>query len=374
MAISFKKFSRFGRGGESISRILETNFSKDLGNNLPFWEGIHTVTSQPKSALNPKKAIVLELTKENVTKGYIEAEDAKTIHFIGPKRKLIKRITSSYYHAIADDLAEIVYGLSLYPDAQLILDVTDIRDSIDKPAWDFVGFFLRCLDDKKIKYTLVELSKFDVMYINNFTLLSFPFHSGARLDMLSELFEKYVTDKKQKPYRKVYVSRKKTGWKDEDPSAKSFSYSNDNRIDNHDKIEKTFFDLGFEIVYPEDFKTFQEQLDFFYSVKTLASLTSSGIVNAVFMQPEGNIVEVVTPLITSSPLINDEYLKRYKIDPKDYDIDINTVQEIHMFYHNLAFFKNHTYVGIPNYTRDSDKLQAFIDNNKALKEMLEKND
>ncbi len=375
MAVNFlKKIARFERNGQNISHILETNFPKDLGNHLPFWEGTHTITNSGKENSVPGKPNNLELTKDNVIRGYLDAENAKAIHFISRKRKLIKRITHSYYHAIADDLAEIVYGLEIYPDSELILDVSEIRASLDDATWNFFSFFLKCLDDKKVKYTLVELSKFDVVYINNFALLTFPFHSGARLDMLSDLFAKYVTNKKQEPYRKVYVSRKKNGWQPENVNAINFSYTNDNRIDNHDEIEKIFIDLGFEIVYPEDFATFQEQLDFFYSVKTLASLTSSGAVNAVFMQPQGNLIEVVTPLITVSPLVSDTYLEKYKINAKDYELNINVVQEIHMFYHNLAFFKNHTYVGLPNYTRDSAKLRSFIDDNKALKEMLEKND
>lgn len=373
MAVNFlKRFSRFERDGSNISRILETNFPKDLGNHLPFWDGMHTIKKSKRSELLPNRINNLELTKENVVRGYLAAEDAKSMHIISQKKKLVKKITSSYYHAIADDLAEIVYGISVYPDSELVIDVSDIRESIDKPSWDFIGFFLRCLDSKKIKYTLIEMSKFDVIYMNNFALLSFPFHSGARLDMLSDFFMKYVDNKKEKPYRKVYVSRKKLGVKMDDSEARNFSYKNDNRIDDHDKIEKIFYDLGFEIVYPEDFKSFQEQLNFFYSVKTLASLTSSGIVNAVFMQPGSTIIEVVTPLITNSPLIDDAYLIKHNINPKDYEIDINVVQEVHMFYHNLAFFKNHSYIGIPNYTRNSDKLLEFINSNGPLKELLEK--
>ncbi len=368
----FKKLSRFERGGQDITRVLETNFPRGLGNHLPFWEGVHTITNSKKSQLFADKPLNLEFSKENVVKGYLDSENAKAIHFLGRKKKLVKRVTHSYYHAIADDLAEIVYGLEVYPDAELIIDVADIRDNLDDDTWDFFGFFLKCLDDKKVKYTLVELSKFDVVYINDFALLSFPFHSGARLDLLSDFFTKHVTDKKQKPYRKVYVSRKKNGWRADTVDAVNFSYSNDNRIDSHEKIEQIFIDMGFEIVYPEDFKTFQEQLDFFYSVKTLASLTSSGMVNGVFMQPGGNLIEIVTPLITISPVVSDEYLMKYGIDPKDYKLSVDVVQEVHMFYHNLAFFKNHAYFGIPNYTRESDKLRNFIDNNEPLKELLEK--
>jgi ankyrin repeat protein len=90
------------------------------------------------------------------------------------------------------------------------------------------------------------------------------------------------------------------------------------------------------------------------------------------MPPGGTIIEIVTPLITKSPIVSNEYLKEHNIDPSDYEIDINTVQEIHMFYHNLAFMKEHAYVGIPNYFRDSDKVKNFIENNEALKEMLAK--
>jgi hypothetical protein len=90
------------------------------------------------------------------------------------------------------------------------------------------------------------------------------------------------------------------------------------------------------------------------------------------MQPGGTIVEISTPLITKSPIITKEYLMEKGINPEDYDLDINVVQEIHMFYHNLAFFKEHAYISIPNYFRDSDRIKSFIDANKPLKELLEK--
>jgi hypothetical protein len=368
-----KAMSRFTRGSEDISRVLETNFPEGISNHLPFWEGVHTIRNiATQDTFNPKKPKVFELNEYNITKGYVEANNAKVIHILSSKQKLIKPIMASYYHAVADDLAEIVYALQKYPDAELVIDVSDIRGNLGEKSWDFVGFFLKCLDDKKIKYTLVELSKFDVIYIDNFTLLSFPFHSGARLDMLAEFFNQYVTNPKEIPYRKVFVSRGKMPWRKDTEHAENFSFKHDNRIEEHSKIDKVFEDLGFEIICPEDFQDFQEQLDFFHSVKTLASLTSSGIVNAVFMPPGGTVIEVVTPLITKSPVVSNQYLTKHKIDPSDYEIDINTVQEIHMFYHNLAFLRGHTYVGIPNYFRDSGKVRNFIENNEALKEMFQK--
>lgn len=376
MAVNLKKsFSRFHRQNVDITRVFETNFPDGVSNHLPFREGVFTIKVKiERDEFNPKRVPELELSERTVIKGYVEAENANVLHIINPRKKFLKRIVSSYYHAIADDLAEIVYTNSKYPGSEYIIDVSEIRAGLMAKEWDFVGFFLKCLDDQKIKYTLVDLSQIDVLYINDFAPMMFPFHSGARLDLLSEFFKKYVTNPKQKPYRKVFVSRGKMPWREESEAAQNFSYKDDNRIDDHSKIEQVFVDLGFEIMYPEDFENFQEQIDFFYSVKVLASLTSSGIVNAVFMQPGGTVLELVTPLITQSPVVNTDYLKEQGIDPKDYDIDINTVQEIHMFYHNLAFFKEHTYIGIPNYFRSSDAVRKFIDNNKPLKQMLESND
>jgi hypothetical protein len=377
MDFKFKKtLSRFYRHNMDITRVLETNFPEGVSNHLPFREGVHTLkVSIKKDEFNPNKAVELDLSQRTLIKGYVDAsEDANVLHLISPRKKFLKRIVASYYHAVADDLAEIVYANSKYPGSEFIIDVSEVRTWLSTKDWDFVGYFLKCLDDKKIKYTLIDMSQLDVIYINDFALLAFPFHSGARLDMLADFFKDYVTDPSQKAYRKVLVSRGKMPWREENKNAKNFSYKDDNRIDDHSKLEKVFEDLGFEIVYPEDFNNFQEQIDFFYSVKVMASLTSSGIVNAVFMQPEGTMVEVVTPLITQSPVVSTDYLKENGIDPKDYEIDINTVQEVHMFYHNLAFYKNHTYIAIPNYSRKSEEVRAFIDNNKPLKRMLESNE
>jgi len=374
MPISFKKnVSRFFRHDTDITRVIETNFPEGISNHLPFWKGLHTIkVSIDGDGFNPNKISDLELNEKTVVKGYLEADNAKVLHLIGPKKKFIKRIVASYYHAVADDLAEIVYAINKYPDLELIIDLTEVRGALTTPEWDFIGYFLKCLDKEKVKYTLVELKKFDIVYINDFTLLAFPFHSGARLDVLAEFFKKHVTNPKEEAHKKVFVSRGKMNWRDPLKDAVNFSYVDDNRIDNHSEIEQVFKDLGFEVVYPEDFKNFQEQVDYFYKVKVMASLTSSGMVNGVFMQPGGTMIELVTPLITQSPVVSNEYLKNNGIDPKEYELDLNTVQEIHMFYHNLAFFKEHTYIGIPNYFRSSDKVRKFIDANPGLKEMLQK--
>lgn len=370
--ISKKLLSKFPKSGAKISRILETNFKFGEKNNLPYWEGLHTIKldSLKKQEESNKWNGGAEISDRTVFRGYLESSDANAIHFISNRKKVIKTISGSFYHAFADDFAEIIFVSNIYPKVEFIFDISEIQGSLDSPSYEFFAYFLECLDKKKIKYTLVDLKKFDVLYINNFYHLVIPFESGARLDLLADFFKDFVTDKNQKPYKKVYVSRARLAHRQPNENAKNFYYSDDNRIDDHTEIEKIFLDMGFEIICPEDFSSFQEQLDYFYSVKTLASLTSSGIANALFMQPGGNLVELVTPLLTVSPVIDEKYFRINEIDVDSYDQHPEVVHEIHMFYHSLAFFKEHTYIGIPNSSRKARKIRDFIDKNLLLKAML----
>ena len=367
-----KNFSKFARVGRSISRVIQTNLPEGYDNHLPHYPGMHTVKfdSTYEMDINPNKQITSYFTEENIFKGFLESKDARVIHFIDNKPKAIKTISESFYHAIADDLAEIVSTILLYPDIELILDVSDIAKGIDHPTNDFFRFFLDCLEKEKIKYTLVDFSKFDIVYINDFRLISFPFHSGARLDLLYEFLKKHLKFPTSEPTKKIFISRGITMPKEASIHTKNFTYPNDNRIDSHGNLEKIFEDLGFEIVHAEHIMNFQSQLDLFMNAKTIAGLTGSGLTNAIFMKPGGTVIEIATPLITQSPLIHAEYLQSNKIDPKEFEVDVNMVQEIHTFYQNMAFFKNHTYLSIPNFNRKSEDVKAFIEASPKLKAFL----
>ena len=142
------------------------------------------------------------------------------------------------------------------------------------------------------------------------------------------------------------------------------SHKSDERMDDHEALETYFADLGYEIVHSEKFSNFQQQLDYFYSVKTLVSLTGSGLTNAVFMQPGGIMFEIVTPLVVAVP---------FPGIPKDIT-DPFYVQEIHNFYKNLAYYQNHTYAGVQNPTRSIEEFKENIEKTPRLKEFLDRND
>lgn len=366
-----KYFAKFGRTHHFISRVLETNIPIGYGQSLVYREGVHTIKKAPthEQEKNPRKGGHYELVEKNIVKGYLAAQDKTSLHVINNNTKLIKVISVSFYHALLDDLAEIIYALTYYPDAEVILEISNVSDMLNEPHMNFFGYFLDRLAEENIKYKLVDGSKYDLVYINKFAVVDFPFHSGGRLDLL-DTFMTRKNEPSVEPFRKVFISRKMQRDKGEIEDAKNFSYHDDNRIDNHEELEKIFIDMGFEVIDAELISDFKEQMKIFKEAKIVASLTSSGLSNAVFMRNGGILVEIVTPLITQSPLANSNYFESIGIDPKDYEMDLNLVQEVHMFYHNLAFFKNHLYIGIPNYTRENKKVREFIDSHPQLKALL----
>jgi capsular polysaccharide biosynthesis protein len=168
----------------------------------------------------------------------------------------------------------------------------------------------------------------------------------------------YVDDVEVAPSRKVFVSRKKV--EDKELSLVIDKAGNERltkvRMDDEKKLERLFSSLGFDIVYPEDFSDFKEQINFFYSVKTIASLTSSGLSNCAFMQPGGNVIEITTPL-TVAPIGNDGSVGTLGV-------------EIHHFYKHLAYQKGHFYWSIPNPNLKINEMVKLIKSNDWLKRML----
>jgi hypothetical protein len=185
-----------------------------------------------------------------------------------------------------------------------------------------------------------------------------------------EFFKKYIDDPNIEPYRNVYLTRKKLEKDPENISKKAgkLSYKSDKRIDSEDELAEVFEELGFEVIAPEDFKDFHEQLNFFNSVKTLASLTSSGLSNAFFMQPGQTMVELSTPLVVISPIISGERTIMDLVDEGQENLLV--AQELHMFYKMIAYLKDHTYFSINNPVRSAQKLRESIHSNLKVLEFL----
>lgn len=283
------------------------------------------------------------------------------IDLVSDQPKVFIAMSTSFYHLYHDTFAEFLTQYELTPDAKFIIDITHIKNI--NPLPEYIKMIFKFLNEKKVDYRPIDLRVRNIMNVNNLYYRNINAESHAinyPHEKLYKFANQYIINKNIKPDKKIYLSRKKNESRDLSFFIKGrLPYENDNRIDNEKNLEKYFSSLGFQIVYSEDFKTFEEQMQFFYSVKTCVSLTGSGLTNACFMQPGSTIVEISTPLISFN-----------KIGNGITDPGSDGQQELHHFYAAISTMMDHNYMAISNTSRSSKELIDKIENNKTLKDFL----
>jgi hypothetical protein len=360
------------RAAVDNAHVIETQLPMGHQINYPFFEGMYSINVSHD--IDSEGAHSLFLENNRRVRGFVETSGVKRVDLTGRRKKIVKTISSSVYHFFADDVCDILYALKVYPDAEVILDISLVEGALSDNSRSFLGFFFDALKDQGIKHKLVDVSKFDIIYINDFVVAESAYRSSLSGTMIYDFFKKYINDISIEPHRSVYLTRSKVQ-KDTaslDKSSARLSFNSDQRVDSETELAETFSKLGYEIVAPEDFKDFEEQLNFFNSVKTLASLTSSGLSNALFMQPGGNIIEISTPLVVVSPMLAGE---KSVVDMQDQgDVVTAIAQELHMFYKLIAYLKGHSYLSINNPNRSAKELELSIKSNQKVLEFMDNND
>lgn len=254
-------------------------------------------------------------------------------------------VNFNFFHFIIEQVGQILSLLSLDPDIEeVIFDIPFMPNGMFK----FIDYFKQAINEidlgkGSIRYQTINFSKYDGVVLNNFYV------ADATIEMhhppvVHNFFKNYVKDQNVQPFRKVYLSRKRIqdkAYLNNSISLEDVSINHDNRIDDHNKVESLFFELGYEIVCAEDFKSFEDQINYFYEVETLIGLTGAGLSNMVFMQPGGTVVELFTPLLITN---SEEKL----------------CEEFHFFYHIIATAKNHRYISINNSERKTDIIKNAI--------------
>jgi len=304
------------------------------------------------------------LYHKQINKDNIKDDDHTILDLTSKNNKVLIALHPRIYHCLIDNLSEILYldkYFKLNPmwqDFEFILDSSDIPESFyEKNGPTFFKFFLDVLKNKNINYRIINsLSisnnnnrnkrKANIIKINNSLLIK---KTGPnKLYHFSTIYELYKEYEKDKSDNKiVYLSR----------NIKNKNYVNFVRQNDEEILEKFFKEHNCEIVFPENFKTFEDQIKYFGSVKTLIALTGSGLLNMLMMPENSNIVEIYTP-IESAP-----------IDP-----DTNahkTIIATHHMYRDIAWANSHTYVSIKNELgSNSLDLIEKLKNNKILMDIL----
>lgn len=155
------------------------------------------------------------------------------------------------------------------------------------------------------------------------------------------------------PFRKVYVSRSKTLHKGTDfttgTDLKDIIYLNrfdDQRCDDEHLLEQYLQQLGFEIVYAEDFKSMEDQIKLFSEVKTLISVTNSGISNMLWTKDGAKIIEITIPLL------------------------VNKKEMLEHQWFELAYILQRPYASIPSFSGNAKDVIDQIENIPGLKQFV----
>ena len=265
---------------------------------------------------------------------------------------------SSPFHYITGIYGAIANALEMFENPLFIINTSKIQDPYcSKPLVEFLYFFLQ---DNEIDYLCVNSEEDLGFFIDNFYVFPFgEYPIPNAINKIHNMFLKYVEDKSVVPYKKVYISRRKVN-----TGIPAYAMPDDDyliRIDDEIAVEDFFKSMGFEVVYPEDFKSLRDQINYFYSVKTLASISGGGALNLIFMQNNSNVVEIISPLFSGYGEAMDSDL----IAPA------NWVIAHHNFFSNISFKRNLNYVGISSPEKRASVALGRIINSRAAMSIIE---
>lgn len=283
----------------------------------------------------------------------------------------------AYGHLVTSWLSVLVKDLSKYQEEQITLI---IYKNPDKPE-----LYLESLTTvteyikERIEYLGHKVQFLDtdgVFYIENFIcyeLDEHEYHLQYKLEDLKGVSE-FLSHglAKERPEDKIYLSRGKTTTSNGnvntklqgneklkksslDQAREDHKYHFTDRIDDEEALETYLKSLGFIVIYPEDFKSYTDQLHTISRARILMSITSSALSICLAMQPNTTIVELVTKLNTVMG-------QNGKPDP--------THAIAHDHYWRQSTITNNFYVGISNESKSASQVIAAIESNKDIKSLL----
>lgn len=325
--------------------------------------------------LNPEEAY-LEYRKSHQSFRTLNQEDLvnknNILEMTDDDLKILFALHPRMFHLFIDNLSLMIIIDSYYKKQKrnfsFVLETSDIPPSwFDGDGPTYFTFFLKVLKDLEINYIFIRTrsiessnkkiennanypSKDLIIKIKNYALWNPQMLQEQQLKVLSQLFKKYLpTDKEIVPNKTIYLSRLST--KD--------NWISNFRTDDEESLVDFFKNYGCEIVVAENFKTFEEQIEYFNSVKTFIGLTGTGFINMLMMQDNGNVIELYTP-IGGNPF-------------NPHTLTITHDVSLHSFYRDFSWVKNHTHVSIKNiYKSKGSDLVELLKNNDWINKFFSK--
>lgn len=293
----------------------------------------------------------------------------KILDLVSDEKKVFCFVDPSFYHNIHDDFYFIVKAVTDLPGVKIYINTSIVKEhhAIDQ---SHVRYVLDLLSEMGVEYETVDFRMYAGMLVSNYYAIIQNPDIGNSANDIYDFVTKDLVDTRNKPFRKVYLSRRAQGVRNGNPTTISGNIT-DNRIDNHDIIENFFRSIGFEIIQPEEaFSNLKDQIKFFNTVKVLVSATSSGLTNSIFMQPGQTVIEIKTPLALEfdhEVFIANGAPAIYEMDPYRPRM---LVHEVHHFYEIISLKKNHLHVSIPNIEKNMKNLVVRISQDQKLMSLI----
>ena len=244
-----------------------------------------------------------------------------------------------------------------FPNSVFVFDYSMVH--LERTAKTFVPFTKKILEYLGVESYFINANLVPGIVVNNFIQIGAGEILPTQEDIVdsANLYKKMAGIKdSQKPFRKVYLSRKNIEPRNYDCIKEGLSTNIDYRMYDEEVLEKYFKDAGIEVVYPEDFKSMEDQINFFNQVSLIISVTSSGLTNSIFMNEGTTMLE----LVTSFPLITDT----------EEDGRCNGTETLHHIYQDVSYLTNKQYISISNYTRQAKDIVGIIEGSKLLQGVL----
>jgi hypothetical protein len=264
--------------------------------------------------------------------------------------KCVVRLSQRYYHTFMQTLGIILQEFNKNKDTHFFIIIESPSHLLLE---NHILFFINTLKSQDIKYTLLDLGHYKLQghsfLIKDFYYYDYPQLTDTFVTNLYNVSKKYHFE--GEPFRKVYCSRKKTKYQtgsaiygNRDP--KTLPIKDDSeRLSGELELENYLLSKGFEVICPEDFDNFEDQIRYFSSIKTLVSPTGAGLTSMCFMKEGSQLVELTIPMLVQGSI------------------------SLHNHYSSMAWAKKLVYFSIPS-MRSAKEVIDTIENNSILLSLI----
>lgn len=284
----------------------------------------------------------------------------KKLSLLGSEKKFLIKIEDAFFHSLLGPIAAIWREHKIDSNTFFVIDERNVfsnTKSQNKNIQTVYSLFFDILDRNNIRYSRVRTGP-NLLYleIDNFYHLKYyqPGTSVQELREIADIFlDRVGINKNISPTRKLYLTRREAEpekLKNLEQRPVHITAVDDTRIMAEELVEYYFRSLGFEIVVPEDFDDFEDQIKYMASAKIIASSTSSGLLNSLFMNDGSTMLELLTPLYRDSERVG-------------------VSKTLHTYYIPVAYVKKHLHISIPH-DRSPSEIISAIEGNSYLKELL----